>query len=77
MHAALACIRAGRLTSARAYATTATREFATWGPAFAVLGDALAADGDGAGARTAYDKALQGRGPIDAAAIRAKIAALH
>ncbi len=77
VHAALACIRAGRLTSARAYASTVTREFATWGPGFAVLGDALAADGDATGARAAYDKALQGRGPIDAAAIRTKIAALH
>ncbi len=77
VHATLSCIRAGRLTSARAYATTATHEFATWGPAFAALGDALAADGDSAGAHAAYDKALQGRGPIDAAAIRTKIAALH
>jgi len=77
VHAALACVRAGRLTSARAYATTATREHATWGPAFAALGDALAADGDAPGARAAYDKALQGHGPIDATAIRAKVAALH
>lgn len=77
VHAALACIHAQRLTSARAYATTATHDFPTWGPGFAALGDALAADGDSAGARAAYDKALLGRGPIDAAAIRAKMTALH
>lgn len=77
VHATLACIKAGRNTSARAYATTATRDFPTWGPAFAALGDALAADGDSAGARAAYDKALQGKGPVDATAVRAKIAALH
>jgi tetratricopeptide (TPR) repeat protein len=77
VHAALACIKASRLTSARAYATTATRDFPTWGPGWAALGDGLAADGDASGARTAYDKALAGRGPIDAAAIRTKMAALH
>ncbi len=77
VHATLACIKAGRLTSARAYGTTLTREHPTWGPGFAAYGDALSADGDPTGARAAYDKALQGRGPIDAAAIRAKMAALH
>jgi tetratricopeptide (TPR) repeat protein len=77
VHATLACIKAGRNTSARAYATTATHDFPTWGPAFAALGDALAADGDSAGARAAYDKALQGKGPVDAAAVRAKIAGLR
>ena len=77
VHAASSCIKAGRLTSARAYATTATRDFPTWGPGFVALGDALAADGDPSGARTAYGKALQARGPVDAAAVRAKLAALH
>ena len=76
VHAALACIKAGRLTSARAYGTTASKEFPTWGPGWVALGDALAADGDGAAARTAYDKALGARS-IDPAAVRAKIAALH
>lgn len=77
IHATQACIKAGRNTSARAYATTATREHPTYGPAFVALGDAFAADGDSAQARTAYDKALQGKGPVDMAAVRAKIAALH
>ncbi len=77
VHAALACIKAGRLTSARAYGTTVTRDFPTWGPGWAAYGEALAADGDAAGARTAFDKALVGRGPIDATAIRAKMATLH
>ena len=77
VHAALACIKAGRLTSARAYGTTATRDFPTWGPGWVALGDALAADGDSSGARSAYDKALAARGPVDAAAVRAKMAALH
>ena len=79
VHAALACIKAGRLTSARAYGTTVTRDFPTWGPGWVALGDALAADGDSTAARAAYDKALQAtaRGPIDAAAIRAKMTALH
>jgi tetratricopeptide (TPR) repeat protein len=77
VHAALACIKAGRLTSARAYATTATHDHPTWGPAFVALGDALAADGDSAGARAAYTKALSAQGPIDAASVRAKLGALH
>ena len=77
IHATQACIKAGRNTSARAYATTATHDFPTYGPAFVALGDAFAADGDAAQARTAYDKALQAKGPVDAAAVRAKIAALH
>jgi tetratricopeptide (TPR) repeat protein len=77
VHAALACVKAGRLTSARAYATTATHEHPTWGPAFVALGDALAADGDTAGAREAYNKALAGHGPVNAAAVRAKLARLR
>jgi tetratricopeptide (TPR) repeat protein len=77
VHAALSCIKAGRMTSARAYGTTVTRDFPTWGPGWAAYAEALAGDGDIAGARAAYDKALAGRGPIDATAIRAKIAALH
>jgi len=77
VHAADACTKAGRLTSARAYSTTATKDFPTWGPGWVALGDALAADGDASGARTAYDKALAARGPVDAAAVRTKMAALH
>ena len=77
VHAALACIKANRNTSARAYGTQVTKEFPTWGPGWVALGDALAADHEPAAARAAYDKALQSKGPVDANAVRGKLAALH
>jgi tetratricopeptide (TPR) repeat protein len=77
VHAAQACIAAGRLTSARAYGTTATHDFPAWGPGWVALGDALVADGDPSAAKTAYDKALNARGPVDVAAVRTKMSALH
>ncbi len=77
VHAAEACIKAQRLTSARAYAQKVTKDFADWGPGWVALGDTLAADHDPAGARAAYTKALQSKGPVDAAAVRAKLARLR
>jgi len=77
VHASVACHAQGRDTSARAFGERATHDFPQWGPGFAALGDALAAQGETARARTAYDTALKSTGPVDAAAVRAKLAALR
>ena len=45
-------------------------------PPHVALGDALVADKEGPAAKTAYDKALT-LPNVDAAAVRAKIAAIH
>jgi cytochrome c-type biogenesis protein CcmH/NrfG len=76
VHAAEACRAAGRFTSARAFGMKATQEFPTWGPAWVAFGDALAADGEPKNARSAYESALKAQGPVDAAAVQAKIRAL-
>lgn len=55
--AARACLEAGRPTSAKAFATRATKDFPAHAPAWLALGDALTADKDPDGARAAYDKA--------------------
>ncbi|HEY8042234.1 MAG TPA: tetratricopeptide repeat protein [Polyangiaceae bacterium] len=77
VHAAEACHAAGRDTSARAFGLKAAQEFPKWGPAWAALGDALAAQGEKQTARDAYQKALAGDGPIDRAAIQKKLGALQ
>jgi tetratricopeptide (TPR) repeat protein len=76
VHASQACHAAGRDTSAKAFGEKATREFPDWGPGWVAYGDGLAGNKETAPARTAYETALRSRGPIDAAAVRAKIAAL-
>ncbi len=68
--------RAGRDTSARAFGAKAAQEFPKWGPAWAALGDALAAQGEKPSARDAYQKALAGEGPVDKAAVQRKLDAL-
>ncbi len=76
VHAAEACHAAGRDTSAKAFGVKATQEFPDWAPGWVVFGDALAADKEVPQARTAYEKALQSRGPVDAGAVKAKLAGL-
>jgi len=74
--AAHACLAAGRVTSAKAFGARATKDFAASGPAWVALGDALAADKDAPGARTAYEKAKKAGG-VDAAALDGKLAKLR
>jgi tetratricopeptide (TPR) repeat protein len=76
VHASTACLANGRTTSAKAFGEKATKEFPTWGPGWVALGDALTADKEPAAAKKAYESALGAKGPVDQAAVKAKIAAL-
>lgn len=76
VHAAEACHAAGRDTSAQAFGAKAAQEFPRWGPAWAALGDALAARKEKPQAQDAYQKALAGEGPVDKNAVARKLAAL-
>jgi len=76
VHASEACHAAGRDTSARAFGLKAVQEFPKWGPGWAALGDALLAQGDRAGAKDAFQKALAGEGPVDRDAVQRKLGAL-
>ena len=76
VRASEACHREGRETSARAFGDKATKEFPRWGPAWVAYGDALAGDREPALARAAYQSALKATGPVDAAAVEKKLAAL-
>jgi tetratricopeptide (TPR) repeat protein len=76
VHAAEACHAGGRDTSARAFGLKAAQEFPKWGPAWAALGDALAAQGEKAAAKDAYQKALAGEGPVDKDAVQRKLGRL-
>jgi tetratricopeptide (TPR) repeat protein len=76
VHASGACHAAGRDTSARAFGLRATQEFPKWAPAWAALGDALAAQGEKTAAKDAYQKALAAEGPVDKAAVQKKLSAL-
>ncbi|MGD0523739.1 MAG: tetratricopeptide repeat protein [Polyangiaceae bacterium] len=76
VHATEACHAAGRDTSAKAFGLKAAQEFPRWGPAWAALGDALAAQGEKAAAKDAYRKALAGEGPVPRDAIQKKLSAL-
>jgi tetratricopeptide (TPR) repeat protein len=76
VHASEACHAAGRDTSAKAFGLKAVQEFPRWGPAWAALGDALAARGERDAARDAYGKALVGDGPMDSEALQKKRSAL-
>jgi tetratricopeptide (TPR) repeat protein len=77
VRASTACHAQGRETSARAFGERATHDFPQWGPAWVALGDALAADGETARARTSYETALKSSGPVDGAAVRAKLSTLR
>jgi tetratricopeptide (TPR) repeat protein len=72
VHASEACHVAGRDTSAKAFGLKAVQEFPRWAPAWAALGDALAAQGEKSAARDAYDKALAGEGPLSREAVQRK-----
>lgn len=76
VHASEACLANGRTTSAKAFGDKATKEFPTWGPGWVAYGNALAADKEPAQAKKAYETALSAKGPVDQAAVKAKIAAL-
>jgi tetratricopeptide (TPR) repeat protein len=77
VHASQACHAAARDTSARAFGIKATQEFPRWGPGWASLGDALAAQNERQAAREAYRKALGGEGLADKASVQSKLAALQ
>ncbi len=77
VHASQACHAAGRDTSARAFGVKSTQEFPKWGPGWAALGDALAAQNERQAARDAYRKALAGDGLADRGGVQAKLAALQ
>ena len=76
VRASEACHVAGRETSAKAFGEKATKEFPDWAPGWVAYGDALAGNKEVAPARSAYETALRSRGPLDAASVRAKLAAL-
>jgi tetratricopeptide (TPR) repeat protein len=57
VNAAHACITAGRITSAKAFARRATQDFPQLFASWLALGDALLADKDKDGARSAYESA--------------------
>ena len=77
VHAAEASHAANRETTARAFGMKAVQEFPKWGPGWAALGDALAAQGEKPAARDAYQKALAGEGPVDRAAVQQKLSAVR
>jgi tetratricopeptide (TPR) repeat protein len=77
VRASQACHAAGRDTSAKAFGEKATKEFPDWAPGWVAYGDALAGNKEVAPARVAYETSLRSRGPVDAAAVRAKLAALR
>lgn len=57
VNATNACIAAGRVTSAKAFAKRAALDFPNHAVSWIAKGDALAADGDRAAARTSYERA--------------------
>jgi tetratricopeptide (TPR) repeat protein len=76
VHAARACLVAGRGTSAKAFAARVTQQFPQFGPGWVVLGDAMAKDKELATARQAYETALN-RDGVDREEVRRKLAALR
>jgi tetratricopeptide (TPR) repeat protein len=73
---ARACVRAGRLTTAKAFADRATGDFPKAGAAWEAAGDVAVALKEKDVARQAYGKAVAGEGPVDKDAIRRKLASL-
>jgi len=76
VRAAHGCTAAGRYTTAKGFADRVTSDFPKWGPGWVELGDLAAKQGDKAKARSAYETALKGEGPVDKAAVQKKLAAL-
>jgi tetratricopeptide (TPR) repeat protein len=77
VHASQACHTAGRDTSARAFGSKAVQEFPKWGPGWAALGDALAAQGEKAAAKDAYQRALAGEGLVERDLVNKRLSALQ
>lgn len=73
---ARACLAQGRGTTARGFSQRAVEAFPTWGPAWEVVGDIASKEGDKEKARQAYQKALQGEGPVDRARVQAALRSL-
>ena len=73
VNATYACIASQRLTSAKAFGQRAVLDFPSHAPAWVAEGDALAADGNPAAARKAYESAKKAQN-ADVAAIDAKLA---
>jgi tetratricopeptide (TPR) repeat protein len=76
VEAARACIRSGRLTTAKAFADRATEDFPKAAASWEAEGDVAAGLKDAAFAKQAYTKALAGEGPADKDGIRRKLAAI-
>lgn len=62
VNASAACLAARRVTSAKAFARRATKDFDSSATAWTALGDALAADRDVPGAKAAYQRAKRAEG---------------
>jgi tetratricopeptide (TPR) repeat protein len=75
VNATYACIAAQRLTSAKAFGQRAVLDFPNFAPAWVAQGDALAADGNPALARKAYESAKKLHG-ADVPSIDAKLSKL-
>jgi tetratricopeptide (TPR) repeat protein len=71
-----ACLQAGRLTTAKAFADRATEDFPKASLAWEMAGDVAAASKEIAFARQAYGKALSGEGAADKDGIRRKLASI-
>jgi len=76
VHAAQACLKAKRSTTAQAFAERAKTTFPKWGPAWEVFGDVAADAKAKQVARDAYKKALAAEGHVDKEAVRRKLSAL-
>jgi tetratricopeptide (TPR) repeat protein len=74
--AARACVKGGRLTTAKAFSDRATDDFPKSALAWESAGDVNVASKDLVSARQAYTKAIAGDGPADRDAIKRKLAAL-
>jgi tetratricopeptide (TPR) repeat protein len=74
--AARACVKGGRLTTAKAFSDRATDDFGKSAVAWEAAGDVAVASKDIPGARQAYNKAIAGEGTADRDAIKRKLAAL-
>jgi tetratricopeptide (TPR) repeat protein len=76
VEAARACVKGGRLTTAKAFADRATEDFPKATASWEAEGDVAVALKDKAFGKQAYTKALAGEGPGDKEGIRRKLAAL-
>jgi tetratricopeptide (TPR) repeat protein len=75
IHAARACMKFDRPTTATAFAERGTQDFPEWGPSWEALGDVLAPN-DPVAARKAYQNALKLKGLVDKANVERKLLAL-